>query len=345
MKKAKALVLLSGGLDSMLAVKVLQEQGIAVTGIVFTSNFYNAERAKKAVEQIDIPLKIIDISSEMLELVKNPPSGHGKNLNPCIDCHALMIRRTAEILKQENFDIIATGETLGQRPFSQNKQSLSRVSKLAGVDVLRPLSAKLLSPTKYEKEGLVDREYLLNIEGRSREKQMELAKKFGVKEYPNPGGGCMLTEPDWSKKLGKMLVNWPDCNIDDVELLKNGRAFWVALKTGRIFKRKKFVLIMIGRDKEDNGKLEKMARENDIIIKLKDEVGPTALVRVKNYKFHKVKSNDFKINIPKELDVKSLELEKAKNKKEILEIACLLTGWYAVKTRGKEFGFEILNIN
>src|SRR6056297_2289521 len=118
MKKVKALVLLSGGLDSMLAAKLLQEQGIEVTGIVFTSNFYNAERAKKAAKQINVPLKIVDISVEMLKLVKNPPSGHGKNLNPCIDCHALMIKKTAEILKQEYFDIIATGETLGQRPFS-----------------------------------------------------------------------------------------------------------------------------------------------------------------------------------------------------------------------------------
>ena len=174
MKKVKALVLLSGGLDSMLAVKVLQEQGIEVTGITFESNFYNAEKSKKVVEQLNIPLKIVDISKEMLDLVKNPSSGHGKHMNPCIDCHSLMIKKASDFLKKETkslstetgerdsvseYDIIATGEVVGQRPFSQTKQALERVRNYSGVDVLRPLSAKLLPETEFqimEKGGEVE---------------------------------------------------------------------------------------------------------------------------------------------------------------------------------------------
>ncbi len=337
MKKVKALVLLSGGLDSMLAVKILQEQGIEVTGIVFTSNFYNAERAKKAAKQINIPLKIVDISTEMLDLVKNPPSGHGKNLNPCIDCHALMIKKASEILKKENYQIITTGETLGQRPFSQNKQSLFRVAKLSGTDILRPLSAKLLPITKYEKKGLVNRDKLLDIEGRNREKQMELAKKFNIQEYFGPGGGCILTEPDWSRKLSKMLSNWPKCDIDDVELLKHGRSFWVDLQVGLIFKKKSPVLIIIGRDKKDNEQLEKMVKKNDIIIEPIDISGPTTLVRVKNKKL-KVKNRELSLDIPE-------KLEEIKNKEEVLKIACLLTGWYIVKARGRKINFQLRIIN
>ena len=243
--KTKAIVLMSGGLDSMLAAKLLLAQGIEVTGVCFESNFYGCARAKKAAEQIGIELKVVDISKEMLELVKNPPSGYGKHLNPCLDCHALMARMAGGLTSPQSsslnefgtgssqgegavgYDVIATGEVLGQRPFSQTRPSLQRVEKLAGREILRPLSAKLLPETEAEKNGLVNRGKLLDIRGRNRERQMELAKKFKIKEYPNPAGGCLLTDEIFCERLMKMLDYWPECTPCDVELLRWGRVLWL----------------------------------------------------------------------------------------------------------------------
>jgi len=274
-RKAKALVLFSGGLDSMLAAKLLQEQNIEVEGVCFESNFFSSSKAKKAARELAIKIKIINISKELLEIVKNPPSGYGKHLNPCIDCHALMVRKAGEIAQQEKFDILASGEVLGQRPFSQTKDALARIEKLAGREILRPLSAKRLPETIYEKEGLVIKGRLLSISGRSREVQMELAKKYNLKDYSTPAGGCLLTDPEFSQRLGKILDYWPDCNTNDVELLKHGRVIWLKLTSS------KRVLMIIGRNKEDNEKLEKLARKGDIMVELKEIKGPLTIVRSK----------------------------------------------------------------
>jgi tRNA U34 2-thiouridine synthase MnmA/TrmU len=186
----KALVVFSGGLDSILAVKVLEEQEIEVTGLSFDSYFFDTEESKKTAEQLGIDLIVKDISELQLDTVKNPAHGHGSALNPCIDCHGLMFRVAGELAelvgKGKKFDFIATGEVLGQRPFSQNSDSLKKVEDLAGVDILRPLSAKLLPKTSYEEEGLVDREKLLDISGKSRRRQLELVEKYGVKYFPSP---------------------------------------------------------------------------------------------------------------------------------------------------------------
>lgn len=348
--KTKALVLFSGGLDSILAVKVLEAQGIEVTAITFESNFYNANKAKISAQQLGIELKIVDISSEMLKLVKNPPSGHGKCLNPCIDCHALMIKESAKFLKEETkflsteatgrdsvsgdrYDIIATGEVLGQRPFSQNKEALERVKNLAGVEVLRPLSAKLLAETEYGKKGLVDRRGLLDIQGRRRECQIELAKKFGVKEYPSPGGGCMLTEAEFSDRLRYMINYWSDCDVNDAELLRHGRVFWINKET----------LIVVGRSEEDNENLKKLARKGNVLVELVDLNGPVTLIRIKNEKL-KMKNEVLEFQIPVELNVKDLKLDNEKSDEEILETACLLTGWYATKARGGVAEFKVESI-
>ena len=190
--KAKALVVFSGGLDSMMSAKLLMNQGIEVTALNFESNFFKATQAKESAKILGIPLIIKDISPEELELVKNPPNGYGKHLNPCIDCHANMIRMAGKIAEEQGFSIVATGEVLGQRPFSQNRDALRRVKKISGVDVLRPLSAKLLGETQVEKEGVVIRGKLRAIRGRGREEQMELAERYGIKKYPSPAGGCWI---------------------------------------------------------------------------------------------------------------------------------------------------------
>lgn len=335
MKKVKALVLFSGGLDSMLAVKILQDQGIEVEGVCFESNFFNAAKARKLAQEINIRLKIKDISRNMLELVKNPPSGYGKHLNPCLDCHSLMIREAGKIKAREKYDFIATGEVLGQRPFSQNRQALERVSKLSGTEVLRPLSAKLLPETSYEKKEIVRRGRLYRIQGRRREEQMELARKYNVEKYSSPAGGCLLTDPDFSERLIKLLDNWPDCSTNDAALLKRGRVFWLKDK------KQEKILIIIGRHQEDNEELEKLARGNDIMLELKEINGPISIIRGANFTAADSQSFSLKIDVPKKLKLSELKLGQAKERQEILNISALLTGYYATKARGRNVELRI----
>jgi len=337
MAKAKALVLLSGGLDSMLAVKVLQAQKIEVEALSFVSNFYSTQKAEEAVKILGIKLHIVDIKNEMLELVKNPPSGYGKNLNPCIDCHAYMLKRAGEFLNKD-FSFVATGEVLGQRPFSQNSQSLREVTKLSGIEVLRPLSAKLLPETKIEKSGLVKRHKLLNIEGRSRYRQIELAEKYGIRKYPSPAGGCLLTDPGFSSRLGKMLDYWPECSKDDIDLLKNGRVYWFKIDNGVVR-----ALVVVGRHKADNNELEKLVKRGDFVLELKKEMGPFTVVRIFNAQCLTVERQE-KIMVPNKLDLKNIYGEKEKSFDEILRLSSVLTGYYATKLRGKEVEVVIKKI-
>jgi len=319
--KTKALVLISGGLDSILAVKILMEQGIEVTGLTFVSNFFDADDSKILAKNLGIDLIDYNFSEEHLEIVKNPRHGYGKNMNPCIDCHGLMVRKAFEIMKNGNFDFIATGEVLGQRPKSQNKQALALVENYGEIDgyLLRPLCAKLLPETKMEKEGLVDRNRLLGIEGRNREEQIELARKYGIEEYPSPGGGCVLTYAEYSNKLRVMKDNWLSCDSSDVSLLRAGRIFWFDN-----------ILVVVGRHKEDNEKLEKLSKKDDLIFKLENEKGPFVLLRDKNNLGYK-KQNKLEIKIPQELKTNL----KLKDKNEIIQMAAIMTGYFVPKLRGK----------
>ncbi len=271
--KVKSLVLLSGGLDSILAVRILQEQGIEVTGISFVSYFFSAEPGKKAARQLKIKHRAFDFSDEHLNMVKNPVYGYGKAINPCIDCHLLMLKKAEQIMKKENFDFVATGEVLGERPMSQNKQALELIERESGLKeyLLRPLSAKLLEPTIVEQKGLVNREKLLDISGRSRKKQMALAKKYGIKDYPSPAGGCCLTDLQFAGRFKQMLKYWPDCQGNDVKLLKLGRHFWI-----------KDNLIVVGRNKEENEQVQKLKQKGDVIIEPEGYPGPTILIRSKD---------------------------------------------------------------
>ena len=197
----KALALFSGGLDSILAAQLLEEQGVDIAGICFESPFFSAQRAHQSARYIGLPLAVTDITEPMLTIVMSPRHGYGKGLNPCIDCHALMFRVAGEMLKGEGARFMISGEVLGQRPMSQNLRSLSIISRESGFDglILRPLSAKRLPETIAEREGWVDRERLLDLSGRSRKPQIELAKRYGVEKYPSPAGGCLLTDTRGSK--------------------------------------------------------------------------------------------------------------------------------------------------
>lgn len=223
----RALAMVSGGLDSILAAKLIKDQGIDVIGICFKSYFFNEFNARRMTEQVGIRLEVVDFSEEHFEMVKNPKHGRGKNMNPCIDCHAMMMRYSGELLKKFDADFIITGEVLNQRPMSQNKQALNTVRKESGFSdkILRPLCALNLEPTQMEIDGLVDREKLLKLSGRSRKPQMELAEKWGIKEYPSPAGGCKLTEPNYAIRLKNELDRNENISPKEIALLRYGRHF------------------------------------------------------------------------------------------------------------------------
>lgn len=257
-KQLKALVLVSGGLDSMLAAEILKQQGYKIKKICFKSYFFGP-CVKNA--------KIINISKEHLKIVKNPKYGHGKNLNPCIDCHLLMLKKAKKLADKLGYDFVATGEIQGQRPFSQNKQALDLIQKKSG------LGNRLLRPLNF-------------IQGRSRKKQLALAKKYNLKNFSSPAGGCLLTDKQFSQRLKKFLDN----KINNFELLKFGRHIW----SGKS-------LIIIGRNHEENLKIKKLAQKNDKLIELKKYPGPLTLLRGKALgkakkltKYYSVKARNIK---------------------------------------------------
>ena len=260
---------MSGGLDSQLAVRVLERAGAAVEGVVFVSPFFGSAGAEKAAAALGVPLHIVDFTAEEIALVENPPHGFGGAMNPCIDCHAAMIRRAGEMMAEFGFDFVATGEVQGQRPMSQNKQSLGVVEKCSGLKgrLVRPLSAKLLEPTIPELEDKLDRESLLDISGRSRDRQIALAAEFGIVDYPSPAGGCKLTEEGFCRKLKDLQEHEGLGNRRLVELLSVGRRF--RLPDGSS--------VILGRDSGENAVLGAEAGE---VITFSDRPGPTALVPV-----------------------------------------------------------------
>ncbi|MCG2761761.1 MAG: tRNA 4-thiouridine(8) synthase ThiI [Candidatus Atribacteria bacterium] len=268
--KIKAVALFSGGLDSILALKLIQEQGIEVKGVNFKTPFFGLDEAFVIAKDLDIDLEIIDITEELLKILKKPKYGFGKNMNPCIDCHALMFKKAGEYMNKIGASFILSGEVLGERPMSQNRNSLSIIERESGFEgkILRPLSALLLAEIIPEKEGLVDRNKLLDISGRSRKRQMELAAKMGIKDYPSPAGGCKLTEPAFSKRL-RDLFTQESFSLEEIELLKLGRHFRLS----------KDMKLVVGRNKEENEQLQNFFQDGDFLFKPKNLKGPVSLLK------------------------------------------------------------------
>jgi len=270
----KALALLSGGLDSTLAVKLIKKQGIDVVAVNFTSSFNvygkSEHGAAKVAKQLKIQLKIINLGKDYLEMLRNPKYGYGKNINPCIDCRIFMLIKAKKYAKEIGASFILTGEVLNERPMSQNKKALSLIEKETGLEgkILRPLSAKLLSETEAEKKEWVDREKLLDIRGRSRKKQIELAKEFGVKDYPCPAGGCLLTYKEFALKVKDLFEHKKKVETRDINLLKIGRHF-------RFGKNK----IIVGRNETENKQLEKMRGKNDYFFEVPNCGSPITLLQ------------------------------------------------------------------
>jgi len=247
----KVLVLVSGGLDSQLAVKLLQQQGFKITGLVFKSLFFKEQVGVKACQQLGISYQIVDISQPHLKLVKQPQYGRGAAANPCLDCHLLMLKQAKKIMDKQGFDYVATGEVIGQRPFSQNQVALKLLAQRSG------LKANLRRP-------LIE----AGISGRSRQKQLKLAAELGIKAYIQPAGGCILTEKIYGQKLLNLFQHWPNCHAADIQLLRLGRVIWFGQTLG-----------VIGRNHQDNQLLTKSVQSGDLLLLPKNFPGPTVLIR------------------------------------------------------------------
>lgn len=259
---AKAIALYSGGLDSTLAILVMMKQGVDVTAITFLNHFGCDISDKSscsrdpfsASEKFGFQVKLAHLSDKFIEIVKNPKFGHGKNMNPCIDCRILMLKEAKEFMKITGADFIITGEVLGQRPMSQRKDSFPVIDKAADVKgiVVRPLCGKLLQSTFPEENGLITREMLLDFNGRSRKPQIALAEEFGLTGYPAPAGGCLLTDPNYSYILKDLFDHNNNPDFKEINFLRVGRQFRFSsdckIIVGRHEKDNKSIILLTGAD-------------------------------------------------------------------------------------------------
>ncbi len=254
----------------MLSAKILKEQGIEVTPVCFLSYFFGCGAAEKAAKQIGLKLRVVDFSKEHLKMLKSPRYGRGSAINPCIDCHLLMLKMAKKIMEKEGYDFIATGEVLGQRPFSQNKGALELIERKAGLKglLVRPLSLQLLPETIPEKKGIIKRENFYSIKGKARNKQIELTKKFGIKEYASPAGGCILTDKNYSFNLVELFKRNPRASGEDCQLLRTGRIFW-----------EKDLLVIVARNEKESNNLIEQGKKGDVVLEPINFSGPTVLVR------------------------------------------------------------------
>ena len=275
-KAVRALGLCSGGLDSILAGVVLREQHIDVAWITFKTPFFSADKARAASRITGIPLTVQELTPVYLEMLRNPPCGYGKYMNPCMDCHALMFRQAGQWMKSQGFDFLFSGEVLGQRPMSQTRPSLRYVEKHSGFDgyILRPLSAQRLPETIPEKKGWVSRSRLLDLSGRSRKPQIKLAAQFGISHYPAPAGGCLLTDPGYSRRLKDLFAHQTQTRTAELEMLKYGRHFRLDEATK----------VIVGRTQKDNRNiLAQHDPHRDTTLNVTNYPGPVVVVAGRAY--------------------------------------------------------------
>ncbi|HEX9191354.1 MAG TPA: hypothetical protein VF847_04610 [Candidatus Deferrimicrobiaceae bacterium] len=269
----KAVILLSGGLDSTLAARMLQEQGIALHAIHFTSPFCTCSgnggcrsQAHVVADRMGIPIRTVSKGEEYLEIVKSPRHGRGSAMNPCIDCRIFTFRKARSFMEEIGASFLVTGEVVGQRPMSQRDDALRRIERHSGCSglVLRPLSARHLPPTLPERERWVDRERFLAITGRSRKEQIRLAASYGIGDYPCPAGGCLLTDRGFSAKVRDLVENEPDFRMHDVHLLKAGRHFRV-----------RGIRAIVAKSEEENRRLEALCRGKEVVYVSDSHPGPS----------------------------------------------------------------------
>ena len=284
-KKKKVVALLSGGLDSQLAIKMMQEQGFDVSAVAIKTPFCDFDcgrgcgfEIRERADDLDVNLKTVYLGDEYIEMLKHPKHGIGAGFNPCIDCRSMMFDAAKKHMEEIGAEFIISGEVLGQRPMSQHGPALRTIeneSDLVG-KIVRPLSAALLPETDPEKDGLIKRENLGMIRGRTRRGQLEMAKKYGIENPPNAGGGCLLTEPHFGIKAKDLFSHTKNPTINDIDLLKIGRHF-------RLDEETKFI---VGRNKDENEMIKAISLPGDILLEAKDFVGPVSILRGSNAKQH-----------------------------------------------------------
>jgi tRNA U34 2-thiouridine synthase MnmA/TrmU len=280
MSKGRAFSLISGGLDSLLATRLMMDQGIEVVGLHFITPFFGYNKkgqesrsAERWGRLYGIQARIIDVSEEYFRILRNPRYGYGKNFNPCIDCKIFLFSKAKAMMEEEKADFLVTGEVLGQRPMSQRRDTLWIVERDSGTEgsLLRPLCAKSLKPTRPELTGMVDREKLLGLSGRSRKPQMKLAEEMGIRHYPAPAGGCLLTDPVLAKRIRKYFSECPSITVNEILLLRVGRHF--QFPAGQH--------LVVGRRDEENQRLTELRQDGDVFLKLQGIPGPLGLIRGK----------------------------------------------------------------
>lgn len=280
-KKKKVVALLSGGLDSQLAVKMMQKQGFEVSAVAIKTPFCDFDcgrgcgfEIRERADTLGIDLKTVYLGDEYIEMLKNPKHGFGSGMNPCIDCRTMMFKAAKKQMEEIGAEFIISGEVLGQRPMSQHGPALRTIEKESGLEgkIVRPLSAALLAKTEPEKNGLIRREDLGMIRGRSRRGQLELAKEYGIENPPNAGGGCLLTDPSFSLRAKDLFKHIDTPTTNDIDLLKIGRHFRLDQSTK----------LVIGRDHNENEMIKSLALPNDILLEVRHHVGPVSILRGKN---------------------------------------------------------------
>ena len=273
----KALALFSGGLDSVLAARLIADQGLDVTCLHFVSPFFGQPKRIPYWQRIyGLKIKAVDIGDAYVRmLAQRPVHGFGSVMNPCVDCKIIMLRKAAELMEAEGACCVISGEVLGQRPMSQRRDTLNIIIRDAGLKgrLLRPLCALHLDPTEPELSGVIDRTRLLNIAGRGRKRQLELAREYGFKEIPTPGGGCRLTEKENARSYWPVLTHMPDPGAGDFHLANTGRQYW------RFAENETPCWLIVGRNQDDNDALMRLAGPDDLLFKTRDFPGPIALGR------------------------------------------------------------------
>ncbi|MGD2107335.1 MAG: tRNA (5-methylaminomethyl-2-thiouridylate)-methyltransferase [Nitrosopumilaceae archaeon] len=284
-EKKKVVALLSGGLDSQLAVRMMQEQGFDVSAVAIKTPFCDFDcgrgcgfEIRERADDLNVNLKTVYLGDEYIEMLKHPKHGIGAGFNPCVDCRSMMFEAAKKHMDEIGAEFIISGEVLGQRPMSQHAPALRTIEKDTGLlgKIVRPLSAGLLPETDPEKEGLIKREDLGMIKGRTRKAQLEMAKKYGIENPPNAGGGCLLTDPAFGLRAKDLFEHIENPTINDIDLLKIGRHLRLDEETK----------LVIGRNKDENEMIKAIALPDDVLLEARDHMGPVSILRGKNTDNH-----------------------------------------------------------